>query len=269
MLKRYRPLQPPDLQHDKHHSGFRYREYAPSEKLAAYIACYWTIDSHASAMNRVIPDGCVDIILDRYSPFSRKAAFIEGLMTRYEVMSFSEPQSLFGIRFYPEMAQLLLKCPVTAFIGHRVFLEEVWGPQSLEMVEEILSASTDREMIDTAERAFLRILSNNDDPTDRLLHAGMQYMYASNGTISVSALADKLSFSERHIRRTFDRELGLSPKEIAGIVKFQSMLQELHSSPTSRLTEIAMKFGYYDQSHFIKSFKRFYGLLPTQLSKTD
>lgn len=269
MLQRYHPVQPPGFQRDILHTGISYREYTPCDKLTAYISCYWTIDSHASVVNRIIPDGCVDIIIDRYSSSARKAAFIEGLMTRYEVMSLSEPQSLFGIRLYPEMAQSLLKCPITAFIGYRVFLEDVWGANALEMVEEILSTSTDRDMIDVAERTFLRLLSNNDDPSERLLHAGMQYLYASKGTLSVSALADKLSFSERHIRRIFDRELGVSPKEIAGIIKFQSMLQELHSSATYSLTAIAMKYGYYDQSHFTKSFKRFYGLLPTQLSKTD
>lgn len=225
-------------------------------------------------MNRIIPDGCVDIIIDRNSPSARKAAFLEGLMTQYVVVSSSERQSLFGIRFYPEMAQTLLQCPVTAFVGHRVFLEEVWGDRALEMVEKIMSASTDRDMIDVVERTFLRLLSNNGGFSDRLLHAGMQYLSASKGTISMSALADKLSFSERHIRRTFDRELGLSPKKVASIVKFQSMLQELQGSATQSLTAIAMKYGYYDQSHFIKSFKRFYGLLPTQLSnnglnKTD
>lgn len=268
-MQRYRPLQPPGLRRDRLHSGFSYREYAPCEQLAAYIACFWTIDSRASAVNRIIPDGCVDIIIDRYSPTARKAAFIVGLMTRYEVMNLSKPQSLFGIRFYPEMAQPLLQCPVTALIGQHVFLEEVWGGQALEMVEKIVSASTAKDMIDVAERAFLRLLSANDEPPDRLLHAGMQYLYASKGTITVSALADKLCYSERHIRRTFDRELGLSPKEIAGIVRFQSMLQELHSGAARSLTAVAMKYGYYDQSHFIKSFKRFYGLLPTELSRTD
>ncbi|MED1861211.1 DUF6597 domain-containing transcriptional factor [Brevibacillus reuszeri] len=124
-------MQPPSLQRGKSYSDFSYREYAPGEKLASYIACYWTIDSHASAMNRVIPDGYVDIIIDRYSPSARKVAFIEGLMTRYEEMSISEPQSIFGIRFYLEMAQLLLKCPVTAFIGRRVFWEEIWGSKAI------------------------------------------------------------------------------------------------------------------------------------------
>ncbi|MFD0710471.1 DUF6597 domain-containing transcriptional factor [Paenibacillus sp. GCM10027626] len=269
MMLRYRPLQPPRLERNMLHTGFSYREYPPCEKLAAYIACYWTIESRVSAVNRVIPDGCVDIIIDRYSPSPWRAAFIEGLMTRYDEISLSEPQSLFGIRFYAEKAQTLLKCPVTAFIGHRLFLEEVWGAEALEMIEEILLASTDRDMIGVADRTFLRLLSKNDEPANQLLHAGMQYLYASNGTLSVSALADKLSFSERHIRRTFERELGVSPKEIASIVKFQSMLQELHNSATYSFAAIAMKYGYYDQSHFIKSFKRFYGLLPTQLPKTD
>ncbi|WP_158544152.1 helix-turn-helix domain-containing protein [Cohnella sp. OV330] len=268
----YRTIQSPKLQQELQRPGYNYREYAPCENLVSHVACYWTMDFHADVGNqlhRIIPDGCVDIIVDRRSTSCWKAAFVEGLMTQFEVLSLSQTQSLFGIRFFSESAQSILKFPVSAFIGQHVFLEDIWGGEGLFMVEEVLSVDATSKIIEIVERKLNHLLSFDDTPSNSLLHSSMQYIYAYKGSISPLDLAEKLSFSERHLRRTFDRELGLSPKEMLGIVRFQSMLQELYCGTYSSFTDIAMKYGYYDQSHFIKNFKRYYGMLPKQLSKTD
>lgn len=264
----YRPIQPPKLQQNLQRPGYSYREYAPCKNLVPHVACYWTLDFHADGRNqlhRIIPDGCVDIIINRQSPFCWKAAFVEGLMAQFEILNLSQTQSLFGIRFYSESAQSFLKSPVSAFVGQHAFLEDIWGTEGLFMVEEILTADAVPEIIEIVERNLSQVLSFNHTPSNSLLLTSMQYMYACKGIISTSDLAEKLSFSERHLRRIFERELGLSPKEMLSIVRFQSMLQELYSGAYSSFTDIAMKYGYYDQSHFIKNFKRYYGILPKQL----
>jgi len=268
----YRPIQSPKLQQELHRPGYSYREYAPGKSLESLVACYWTVDFQPVAGNqlhRIIPDGCVDIIVDRRSRSCRKAAFITGLMTEFAVLNFSGPHSSFGIRFFSAAAQSVLLFPVSAFAGQHVFLEDVWGAEALLLVEEILSADAVSDIIAIVERKLNHILSCNDTTSIALLHESLQYMYASKGTISPSDLAQKVSFSERHLRRMFDRELGVSPKEMLGIVRFQSMLQGLYSGAYSSFTDIAIHYGYYDQSHFIKNFKRYYGLLPKQLTETD
>lgn len=268
MMSDYRPVQPPKLQQDLQRPGYSYQEYAPSENLGSHVACYWTLDFHADGRNqlhRIIPDGCVDIIVNRQAPSSWKAAFVVGLMTQFEILSLSQTQSVFGIRFYTESVQSILKFPVSAFVGQHVYLEDIWGTEGLFMVQEISAADAVSEIIEIVERKLAQILYYNDTPSNSLLHTSMQYMYAYKGGISTSDLAEKLSYSERHLRRTFDRELGLSPKEMLGIVRFQSMLQELYRGTYSSFTDIAMKHGYYDQSHLIKNFKRYYGILPKQL----
>ncbi|QQE73726.1 helix-turn-helix transcriptional regulator [Brevibacillus composti] len=268
MVRDYRPIQSPKLQKEMQRPGYSYQEYAPCEKLAPHVACYWTLDYHAEAerqLHRIIPDGCVDIIVDRLSPSGWKSAFVAGLMTQFEVLSLSGPQSLFGIRFYTESAQSFLKFPVSAFLGHHVFLEEIWGAEGLYFAEEILAALTVTAVIHTVEKKLQQLLHAEAASSHPLVRTSLQVMYASKGVLSTSDLADQLSFSERHVRRTFDRELGVSPKEMLGIIRFQSMLQELYSSAVPSFTDMALKYGYYDQSHFIKSFKRYYGMLPKQI----
>lgn len=190
-------------------------------------------------------------------------------MTHFEVMTLAETQSIFGIRFYSESAYTFLKCPLSAFMGHRVYLEEIWGMDGVYFVEEILGAITVSGIIAIVERKLKHMLSNKHPAPPSLLLASMQTMYTYKGNISITDLADKLSFSERHIRRTFDRELGVGPKEMLDIVRFQSMLQELHTGFPYSFTDMALKYGYYDQSHMIRSFKRYYGMTPKQLAKTD
>ncbi|SHF36322.1 AraC-type DNA-binding protein [Seinonella peptonophila] len=267
MMNNYLPIQPPKLQQIEN-PDYSYQEYVSCKSLASHVVCYWTMDFHAENKNqlhRILPDGCIDIIIDRQSTSSWKAAFVEGLMTRFEVLRLSKSQSLFGIRFYPEAAHSILKFPASSFIGQHVFLEDIWGMEGLFMVEEILSTQVVSKIIEIVERKLIHLLALSNTPANSLLLESMQYIYAFKGNISISDLAEKLSFSKRHMRRIFDQELGLSPKEMIGIIRFQFILQELYNGTSSSFTDIALKYGYYDQSHFIKNFKRYYGMLPKQL----
>ncbi|AJS59441.1 AraC family transcriptional regulator [Paenibacillus sp. IHBB 10380] len=271
-MRMYLPIQPSILERDVSDSNYRYQEYLPSRSLESYVACYWTVDVKASDSNklhRILPDACTDIIFDlRASSFS-KGAFVVGLMTDFAVMNLSQTESLFGIRFFSDAVRPFFKYPVSEFIGNHVFLEDIWGKEAALITEEIVSATGVLEIIEKVELILIRMLLLNEFPTDGLLQTGMRYMYDQQGRMSIRTLAEKLSYSERTIRRTFQKELGVSPKELVGIIRFQSLLHELYLTTQSSFTDIAVKYGYYDQPHFIKDFKRYYGMSPNQVFTTN
>ncbi|TGU42604.1 AraC family transcriptional regulator, partial [Mesorhizobium sp. M00.F.Ca.ET.186.01.1.1] len=91
----------------------------------------------------------------------------------------------------------------------------------------------------------------------------MQYMYEQRGTLSIAALADKVAYSERNVRRLFQQAFGVGPKELMRIIQFQSLLQMLSRNQALPFVEAALQCGYYDQSHVIKSFRAFYGEPPS------
>jgi AraC-like DNA-binding protein len=270
MTHPYRPVHSPLLQPELRRPWYKCREYSPSRRLASHVASFWTMDYQPATdhqWHRIIPDGCVDIVINLLSPASRKAAYVAGLATRSEVLRFSEARSIFGIRIYSESARAILKSPLSAFKGHRVFLEEAWGLEGLHWVERILAAETISDILAIAERKLSHMLTDHDAPAPSLVYQSMQMMYESKGNLSVANLADRVHFSERHLRRAFDRELGLSPKEMLGIVRFQSILQEFYRGDYASLTDLALKYGYYDQSHFANTFTRYYGLPLKRLTK--
>jgi AraC-like DNA-binding protein len=271
-MRPFSPTQPPKLQRDLLNSNYRYQEYLPTKSLESFVACYWTVDFNASETNklhRVIPDGCVDIIFNLRSPSFSKGAFVSGLMTKFEVITLSQDYSLFGIRFFLDTVQHFLRYPVSEFIGNHVFLEEIWGNEGLFLMENIISSTQISEIIEKVEFKLMKFFLLNEIKTDRLLQTSMHYMYAHQGTISLRSLSEKLHYSERHIRRTFQKELGVSPKELLNIIRFQSLLQELYIVPQSCFTDIAVKYGYYDQPHFIKNFKSLYGIVPSKIFRLN
>jgi AraC-like DNA-binding protein len=188
-------------------------------------------------------------------------------MTSFHVLDLASEQSSFGIRMFAHAARSILRVPISEFGGARVCLEDVWGAEGERVTERLLLAAEVGEMIAFAESRLIDALGRLDAPAPGLVQHGLHYMYDAGGVLSPSALADKLSYSERHLRRFFERELGIPPKEMLGIIRFQSLLGEL--AATARAAEVsypelAARYGFYDQSHFIAAFKRYYGMTPTQ-----
>ena len=272
MTHSYRPLHAPQLQPKLHRPSHSFREFAPSRSLSSHVAAYWWVDFQPVPGNhghRVVPDGCVDIIVDLLASSSRGAAYVVGLTTKVEVMQFAKPRSVWGIRLYSESARTILKSPISAFAENRVFMEELWGQEALDWVEKLLTANSITERIEISEQQLGRMLAADKKSTPALVYQSMQYIYDHKGNLSVTELADKVNFSERHLRRAFDRELGLSPKEMLGIVRFQSVLEELYRGGYLSMTDLALKNGYYDQSHFASAFMRYYGLPLKRLIKQE
>ena len=67
--------------------------------------------------------------------------------------------------------------------------------------------------------------------------------------------------SPRQLRRLFKYYIGDSAKTFAKVVRFQNILRAKPSKQSLQQNKLFYE-GYYDQAHFIKEFKNFYGVTP-------
>ena len=76
-------------------------------------------------------------------------------------------------------------------------------------------------------------------------------------------LAAKTGYSDRYIRKKFEAYIGFAPKQFSQIVRFQHSVHELlnHQSP---LDDLIDHYGFFDEAHFYKGFKKFTTLTPKQ-----
>jgi AraC-like DNA-binding protein len=98
---------------------------------------------------------------------------------------------------------------------------------------------------------------------DKIYQNAISLIDARDGLIKVGEIAESLNVSIRTLERKFNDFLGFSPKMFVRLVRFQKVMEALQSkSTTGSLSDIVYKFGYFDQSHFIRDFKLMSEVLP-------
>lgn len=86
-----------------------------------------------------------------------------------------------------------------------------------------------------------------------------------NEIISLDKLASNVSLSKYHFLRVFKKELGVTPHQYILNQKIENAKNYITKGHS--ITEAALEFGFNDQSHFNRNFKRFYDYTPAQLIK--
>jgi transcriptional regulator GlxA family with amidase domain len=83
----------------------------------------------------------------------------------------------------------------------------------------------------------------------------------------VASLVTDTGFSVRQIQRHFDDAVGVSPKQLLRIMRFNSARRALLGSPSTPLLEVAHASRYADYSHMSHDFKEFLGLTPHEFKR--
>lgn len=81
--------------------------------------------------------------------------------------------------------------------------------------------------------------------------------------ISLSRIAAELNISPSHLAREFKRASGITIGEYIRNLKIK-MAKEKLQNKNEDILNIALEFGFSDQSHFTKTFKKITGLTPSR-----
>ncbi|MFW6085455.1 MAG: helix-turn-helix domain-containing protein [Gemmatimonadota bacterium] len=148
------------------------------------------------------------------------------------------------------------------------------GPRPLhEMVRPELTAAArawEADLVDAddfEERVVLTsrfLLAHHREPDRRvrLLEAAVEAIDQAGGNVRIGELARGLGVAPSTLRRHFS-VLGMSPKRFACIVRFRRAHEYLRTNPDAGWSDVIGRFGYADQAHFIRDYRRFSGSPPT------
>lgn len=251
----------------------RYREITPSPPLNKYVECFWTLESSAPSTQpeRILPDGCIELILnfgDRFSQHcdhTRKLQpknFLVGQMTGPIMISPSGPVQLIGIRFHPGGTLPFLRLPLHEVTDQVVEL----GSLSSTLESDLLHAASESPVLSEKIRAIERFLTTcltTSKYDSRLMNIAARIV-DSRGLIAVDELAGDAGISSRQLERRFLREVGVGPKLLGRIIRFQQVFRAVEQS-SNAWAEIAVECGYYDQAHLIRDFNQFAQQTPAVL----
>lgn len=75
------------------------------------------------------------------------------------------------------------------------------------------------------------------------------------------------SYSKSYISKVFKKTYGMTPCFFIKKQKIKKSKKLIMMDRNKSLSDIASEVGFYDQSHFIKNFKKIEGITPSQYKK--
>lgn len=163
------------------------------------------------------------------------------------------------VRFAPQGAACL-GVSAASLTGQSVALDAILpAPLVREASERLFEASDLAARIEVVQKLLLSLPFTSD----RLVARAIERLTAEQEPKSVAEVARELGISERQLERRFRERVGVSPKRMASLQRFERALSRL---PAARsLAQLAVDAGYYDQSHLIRDFRSHSGQAPGRL----
>ncbi|MDB4950773.1 MAG: Helix-turn-helix, AraC domain protein [Gemmatimonadetes bacterium] len=250
----------------------------PDAQLRAYVhGAYqgWTETAADGLRRREVPVTRIPLILNLGPDFvvspldaagrtgaeRRVGSFVAGLGDACTLVGATGPSRCIQVDLTLAGARRVLGVPMDELANRVVEVEDVLGPAGRRLVQRLGDAAgwADRfRLLD----AFIARRVERAPPLPTVAARAWRRLEAGAGRVDVAALAADAGCSRKHLAQQFREHLGLPPKTLARILRFNRAVDLLRSGGAARWTEIALACGYYDQAHLNRDFRQFAGTTP-------
>jgi AraC-like DNA-binding protein len=254
-----------------------FRTYTPCESLLDIVSCYWTVDLPSAEdqhSERVYATGGITILFHYGTPFCELQPDGTGKLQERSLvcgqsLTFSDVLALpgsgmIGAVLYPYGLKALSSIPMKILTGRDVRFGDLF-PEFRDIDARIGEAPDTRARIQLLDRTFMALRRQERGRHYENVREAARQIEQSRGLISESLLLDNLEMNERTLQRAFSEYIGLSPHEFILLRRINHAIGML--GRTASLTELAHESEFYDQAHFIKSFKSLTGYTPGEYRK--
>lgn len=249
-------------------SGQSFQERPPAAPLSDLVSTVWVQEISADAapyLQRSIPDGRIELVCEIGS-----MPVINGPRTRPTVETLWPKTTIVGLRFQAGAASSVLLEAASELVDLTVESDTLWGASAVAIGERIADSRSPQQALAFLQQLVITRLPNACPP-DPIVAATVRQLL-SGRTASIRHLAESLSISERQLRRRCEAWVGLSPKALHRVLRFQ-VLQALAQRNTALgrrpaghgLARLAAEAGYADQAHLSRECLRLSGETPRSL----
>lgn len=243
-----------------------FRILYPSALLTQFVKYYWVFERNylVRTIERGIPIGCMQLVFHRKNRVFSTAindfqpkAFIEGHMSSYWDLQYEGENETIAITFTPQGVQAFFSTPLYEFYNKNIPVECIRDRLFIDLQQAILNADDKMDCIGIIECYLLEKIKNLK-PEIAVSEVIIQQIEYDCNT-SIEWLANVSNHSYKQFCRNFMKSIGINPKQLARIIRFQNTLATLQAGNKESLSALAFRCGYYDASHITREFKEFSG----------
>jgi AraC-like DNA-binding protein len=254
----------------------QYCERRVGPPLDRFVECVWFLSTGrgapAAPPQTILPDGCIEVIVHlgaRFADAQRRpqpVCFAAGLLTRPLRITPAAGADTVGIRFRPGGASAFFDAPLALLTDRVTPLEDLWGDAACALASRLHAEHDEDRRTAIAASALAARLRGTD--ADGRVDAAVHDLIRTAGRISVACAAARAGLTPRHLQRRFASAVGVSPKMLARILRFQHTLRARADADGDWL-RVAIACGYSDQSHLIHDYAAFSGETPASLRAAE
>jgi len=215
-----------------------YLEWAPPPAWQSVVACCWEQRVIAGRVQRVLPDGCADLLVDESGGIE-----VVGVSDTVALPVLPSGSWTRGIRLRPEAVGRTLGAVASTLRNTTVPLGDVVGSRRARALagHHAIDAWIRGVEPDARTRAAVRLLAGHH----------------------VEGVAERIGLSSRQLHRLFMAEVGINPKTFQRVARLRRFLA--FSEAGYGLAAAAAGAGYADQPHLTREVHRLAGLTPVAL----
>lgn len=197
-------------------------------------------------------------------PGREHGSFVAGLGESSSYVAATGPASCVQVNVTPLGAFAFLGLPMHELANAVVSLDDVLPTAADHLTEQLADADGPGARFALLDAAFLQRLADAPAPADDVVWAWAA-LERTHGRAPIGWICDRLGRSRRHLASRFREQIGLPPKTVARILRFDRAVSLLRRGDT--LVDVAFACGYYDQAHLNRDFREFAGRSPGSFTR--
>ncbi|MDQ3610033.1 MAG: helix-turn-helix domain-containing protein [Actinomycetota bacterium] len=217
---------------------------------------------HVTVIISLGPPVDIAAMPDPAQPPGSFPAFAAGLHAAPATVHHDGNQYGVHLELTPPGARALLGVPAWELASRVVDLGDLLGRRASEMADRLATTPGWPERFAVLDAVLARGAVEVDPPAPEVAWAWRR-LVTTGGAVQMSALAAAVGWSRRHLSERFRRELGLPPKVVARVLRFERSRRVLERPGRPGLAEVAVACGYYDQAHLTRDWRELAGCTPT------
>lgn len=204
----------------------------------------------------------VSAMPDRRQGGEAFGALVGGLHASPALIRHDGNQHGISLELTPLGARALFGLPAGALASTVVHLDALLGRRASELVDRLLGAPGWPDRFRILDDVLAQLVTDVPERSPEVSWAWHR-LATTRGSIEVTALAEEIGWSRRHLGERFRAELGLTPKVAARVLRFDWACSLVKRSPRPSLAELAATCGYFDQAHMTRDWHDLAGCAPS------
>ncbi len=235
------------------------KQVISNTKLSTFVKSFWYYENAKNDFQKfsILPDGCFVLLMD-FVEGKRKSAYLTGLWNTKIDVTVRPLTEVYAIRFKPLAAEYIIKYKIAELLNTGIKIPN----EDYSFFKNINSNYHDFTSFVDSNSIILRSIIEKGEAVDSRKQKLFDALFKNNGAVSLKQLSEEVAWSDRQIRRYFNKIYGLSIKEYADILRLNSTYKDLVKGEHYPQTDY-----FFDQSHFIKEIRKFTGVKPKTLIK--